>query len=367
MPVASIERLERVTGPYCGFFVAAYAVESGGSFYGYAKICRRKPHDVWGCAAFDKVTAPASASAEGAVLLAERRARHIVRALSCDSETSAGGRSESRDEPRQNSSMRLRALLPTSPSEWLTTVVMWLALLLGFIVFDGMACSGYAKWSAPAEAGSADALYRPAELVDGKLCTGDGHCTSAVLVEGLLSTDTLAQLEHRARASSETLTVCFNSPGGTYEAGAVAGKLPSNLRTCVPTRVSRPGAQPVHALCASACAWIWMAGTQRVIYGNNSVGFHAPYEYDATACVPGNKFKGVISAAMGWVNDLMEPRYDDRMRAARSDLRLASLTKGPTEVLPLHAEHAVRLGLQNAREPEATFYAAAPSQAVTAK
>lgn len=75
------ERLERISGPYAGFYVAAYAVECSGTFYGYAKICVIQPQDVWECMAFDKVTAPASTSPEVAVLLAEQRARDLVRAL----------------------------------------------------------------------------------------------------------------------------------------------------------------------------------------------------------------------------------------------------------------------------------------------
>ena len=60
-----------------------------------------------------------------------------------------------------------------------------------------------------------------------------------------------------------------------------------------------------------------MAGSERVIYGRNSVGFHAPYEYDAPACVPGNRFKGLLAVAFDWLRDRDEPRFDDKMRAVR--------------------------------------------------
>lgn len=187
-------------------------------------------------------------------------------------------------------------------------------------------------------------------------------------MEGLLSTDTLVKIEERARrALPGTLTACLNSPGGSYQAGSLAGALPANLRTCVADLVAQPGAQPYHALCASACAWMWMAGGERVIYGANSVGFHAPYEYDAPACVPGNLLKGLVAALFDWMRDRDEPRYDERVRAARTELRLASLSRGPTEVLPLRADRAVRLGLQRAREPAATFYVEPRRQAMTAR
>lgn len=104
-----------------------------------------------------------------------------------------------------------------------------------------------------------------------------------------------------------------------------------------------------------------------MIYGANSVGFHAPYEYDAPACAPGNRLKGLVAAAFDWVRDRDEPRYDERDRAARTELRLASLSRGPTEVLALGADHAVGLGLQRAREPAATFYVEPQRQALTAR
>lgn len=253
--------------------------------------------------------------------------------------------------------MRIRAVLPKSPAGWLSAVCMCVVLLVAFAMLDGMACARYKAWSAGSEAVSSDRLYQPAALMDSKLCTADGACTSAVLVEGLLSTDTLVKIEERARrALPGMLTACFNSPGGSYQAASLAGALPANLRTCVADLVARPGAQPYHALCASACAWTWMAGSERVIYGANSVGFHAPYEYDAPACVPGNRLKGLVAAAIDWVRDRDEPRYHERVRAARTELRLASLSRGPTEVLPLGADRAVGLGLQRAREPAATFY-----------
>lgn len=362
------ERLERVTGPYAGFYVAAYTVEWNGAFYGYAKICVGLPQDVWDCNAFDKVTAPPSASPDGALLLAEQRARELVRALTRGADASSPVADKLAHFLLQNLPMRIRALIPTSPAGWLGAVFMCLVLVVAFAMADGIACSQYAKAFPGAERVSDDRLYQPADLVDGKLCTADGACTSAVLVEGILSTDTLVKIEQRAQqALPGTLTACFNSPGGSYQAASLAGALPPNLRTCVADLVRRPGAQPYHPLCASACAWTWMAGTERVIYGSNTVGFHAPYEYDATACVPGNRFKGLLAAAVDWVSDRGEPRFDDKVRAARTELRLASLSRGPTEVLPLGAERAVGLGLQKIREPAATFYLGPQPQAMTLK
>ena len=42
--------MERITGPHQGFYIAAYASETGASiegYLGYAKICRRRPESYW--------------------------------------------------------------------------------------------------------------------------------------------------------------------------------------------------------------------------------------------------------------------------------------------------------------------------------
>jgi len=42
--------MERITGPHHGFYIAAYASETGASsegYLGYAKICRRRPESYW--------------------------------------------------------------------------------------------------------------------------------------------------------------------------------------------------------------------------------------------------------------------------------------------------------------------------------
>ena len=268
----------------------------------------------------------------------------------------------------QNRPMRLRALIPLTPAGWLGAAGLCVALLIAFAMFDGMACSQYARWAAGSTPPSVDPLYRPAALIDGKLCADGAGCAPAVLVEGALSVDTLLQLAARAHLGAPgRLTVCFNSPGGTYLAASVADALPANVRTCVPDLVARPGARPYRALCASACAWTWMAGTDRVIYGANTVGFHAPYEYDAAVCLPGNRLKGLVAAVQGWIRDRGEPRYDERLRATRSELRLASITRGPGEVLPIGPDRAVELGLQTSRPGAATFYVAQQPQTLTAR
>ena len=39
--------MERITGPYMGFFIAAYTVENDTGHVGYAKVCPLEPDSVW--------------------------------------------------------------------------------------------------------------------------------------------------------------------------------------------------------------------------------------------------------------------------------------------------------------------------------
>lgn len=71
--------MERISGPYGPYYVAAYAVEGDdGHFHGYAKICVAPPEDVWLAEAVDKVAAPPQASAIAALHAAEDTARHCI-------------------------------------------------------------------------------------------------------------------------------------------------------------------------------------------------------------------------------------------------------------------------------------------------
>jgi hypothetical protein len=39
--------IERISGPWRGYWVAAYTVEFGGLCIGYAKICLERPKSIW--------------------------------------------------------------------------------------------------------------------------------------------------------------------------------------------------------------------------------------------------------------------------------------------------------------------------------
>lgn len=72
-------RMERISGPFKGYYVAAYTVESGKNFVGYAKICGTEPQNVWNVAVVEKLTsATGYRSEQEALTAAERKARHAI-------------------------------------------------------------------------------------------------------------------------------------------------------------------------------------------------------------------------------------------------------------------------------------------------
>ena len=71
--------IERVVGPFKGYYIASYACEMGElgeQFLGFAKLCRVKPEDYWQASACAKFSCEELAdSAERAMQSAEQRAR----------------------------------------------------------------------------------------------------------------------------------------------------------------------------------------------------------------------------------------------------------------------------------------------------
>lgn len=71
--------MERISGPFNGFYIASYASESAGpspSFFAYAKICRGKPENYWDAHCCAKVSGEQlHPTAQAAIAEAEHRAR----------------------------------------------------------------------------------------------------------------------------------------------------------------------------------------------------------------------------------------------------------------------------------------------------
>ncbi len=84
--------MERISGPYKGYFIAAYTVEADAQYIGYAKVCLEEPKDVWNTNAVEKLTSATGCKTElEAVVAAERKARRAIAELTGSDPTSAPG------------------------------------------------------------------------------------------------------------------------------------------------------------------------------------------------------------------------------------------------------------------------------------
>lgn len=71
--------MERISGPYKGYFIAAYTVEAGSNFVGYAKVCVEEPESVWTANSVEKLTSATGCRSElEAVAAAEQKARQAI-------------------------------------------------------------------------------------------------------------------------------------------------------------------------------------------------------------------------------------------------------------------------------------------------
>ena len=77
--------MERITGPYKGYFIAAYTVEAGTHYVGYAKVCVEEPQSVWNANSVEKLTSATGCATElEAIVTAERKARRAIADLTSD-------------------------------------------------------------------------------------------------------------------------------------------------------------------------------------------------------------------------------------------------------------------------------------------
>ena len=71
--------MERISGPYKGYYIAAYTVGNEPNFVGYAKICITEPQDVWNAPVVEKLlSATGFRTEQEAIAAAERKARHTI-------------------------------------------------------------------------------------------------------------------------------------------------------------------------------------------------------------------------------------------------------------------------------------------------
>ncbi|MES3003925.1 MAG: hypothetical protein V4787_24760 [Pseudomonadota bacterium] len=71
--------MERISGPYKGYYIAAYTVGNRGHITGYAKVCIDPPNDVWHVSDVQKLITIAGFREElEAIAAAERGAREAI-------------------------------------------------------------------------------------------------------------------------------------------------------------------------------------------------------------------------------------------------------------------------------------------------
>jgi hypothetical protein len=87
--------MERISA-YKGYFIAAYTVEAGKQYVGYAKVCAEEPDSVWNVSLVEKLTTAVAVSELEAVAAAEQKARRAIAQLTTGWDaTSAPGALES--------------------------------------------------------------------------------------------------------------------------------------------------------------------------------------------------------------------------------------------------------------------------------
>jgi hypothetical protein len=82
--------MERISGPYKGYFIAAYSVEAGKQFVGYAKVCSEEPDNVWKVDAVEKLTSATALNELDAVSAAEHKARRVIADLASGWDSATG-------------------------------------------------------------------------------------------------------------------------------------------------------------------------------------------------------------------------------------------------------------------------------------
>lgn len=100
-----------------------------------------------------------------------------------------------------------------------------------------------------------------------KLPNRDFHL---VVISGDIERSDAARFTDKINGISNAVVI-LDSPGGSVIDGILIGKSIRNNKFAT--------AVPENTLCASSCALIWLAGTQRFAEESSVVGFHAAYVY----------------------------------------------------------------------------------------
>ncbi len=127
-------------------------------------------------------------------------------------------------------------------------------------------------------------------LLQGRLCHGD-VCEPAVLLTGYIShnfAEVFAQSDPKIVGPAKW--ICLNSPGGDPFAAVHLAKQIQELDkgTCVVPAFSADLQRMIEVRCASACAFSFIGGAQRVLANETSLGVHRVSFAEGEWCIPCN-------------------------------------------------------------------------------
>lgn len=174
----------------------------------------------------------------------------------------------------------------------------------------------------------------------GKLCPAAGACESAVLYVAPIELEPLEQLGPILETRKPSW-ICFISEGGQTELGTKFQQYVRNQKigTCIVPEQTKNGVAE-EIFCNSACAWIWMSGTKRILAGGGPVArFHASYAGKGACCALPNLISRLTHPET-MPDEEKSPDY-----AVRKYLREQANRFGPDDGYRLTGEEAVKLGL----------------------
>jgi len=230
-----------------------------------------------------------------------------------------------------------------------------LAMFLAIIAFATcFAADALAANFRLAELGRSDGLHNGSTDVQGTFggsllrraltsnMADDGVIICNVYLEGRIDPGDANRLRSivqtwRQTRKLDSLRLCLNSPGGSYNEGLLISRL--LMDESIGTAVE------ANAVCASACALIFMAGSaswkgqlNRFLNVNGLVAFHAPY-LDPSKMV-GQTYSAADVAASAYlglqaVNQLIKLGKDRVPHFFDTDLLSEMLDRGPDEVFAI--------------------------------
>jgi hypothetical protein len=184
-----------------------------------------------------------------------------------------------------------------------------------------------------------------------------------ISVKGDIEDLDLQEFERVLAENPNAQLVLLESPGGRLEPALEIGKL---IRTSGMWTAA-------FGECASACAYIWMAGRSMVVSENTQVGFHSPYEGEDGESVSsvGNALVGAYLNELGFSSNVIayatSARPNDMQWLSPRDAQLLGLQIAYFDALPdLLASLKSTPIQQNAEEADSLMPPAASAPAPSA-